>query len=100
MIKLSDMNLTEYDERQINLMKDKLNSFISSKISFKELIDDLRALLNCLQSVDMAWKELFYEYWFILEQVYAVALDRNESIDNYNDYLSESIKQLKSLLSY
>ena len=94
------MNLTEYDERQINLMKDKLNSFISSKISFKELIDDLRALLNCLQSVDMTWKELFYEHWFILEQVYAVALDRNESIDNYNDYLSESIKQLKSLLSY
>lgn len=100
MIKISDMNLTEYDERQINLMKDKLNSFILRKISLKELIDDFKALLSCLQSVDMAWKELFYEHWFILEQVYAVALDRNESIDNYNEYLSESIKQLKSLLNY
>lgn len=99
MIKLSDMHLTEYDIRQINLMRKKLSLFILNKLSLGHLIDDLEALLSCLQSVDIAWKESFHEYCFILEQIHAVALDRNEPILHDDTDLLETIQQLKVLLN-
>lgn len=93
------MNLTEYDSRQISLMKDRLDLFISKKLSLKNLINDLRGLLDCLEFVDIAWKEEFYEHWFMLEQVYAVSLDRNESISSDDPYVMEAVDKLDILLT-
>ncbi|EEP89000.1 hypothetical protein ykris0001_46040 [Yersinia kristensenii ATCC 33638] len=45
------------------------------------MIDDLEGLLDCLESINAEWKGAFHEHWFMLEQVYAVALFRNQSIN-------------------
>lgn len=62
MILLSDINISEYDERQISLMKETLSLFESGKVTLKKLIDNLEGLLFCLQSVDIQWKNDFHEY--------------------------------------
>lgn len=91
--------LSDYDVRQLSLMKDIIVSYESNKISLASLIDRLRGLLDCLQSVDESWIQSFHDSWFTLEQVYAVALDQGDTLDNYSEYIDESISNLKILLS-
>lgn len=98
MILLSNMNLSEYNQRQLSLMKEMLELYTSDKLSLKKLIDNLEGLLYCLQSVDVEWKNEFHEYWFVLEQVYAVSLYRNESIDRADSDIQESLGKLSFLL--
>ncbi|MBK4717200.1 MULTISPECIES: hypothetical protein [Tenebrionibacter/Tenebrionicola group] len=99
MILLSDMNISEYDKRQISLMKETLSLFQSGEVSLKKLIDNLEGLLFCLQSVDIEWKNSFHEYWFVLEQIYAVALFRNETIYPDDPDLLDALSHLNKLLS-
>ncbi|MGP6381470.1 hypothetical protein ACTZGB_18375 [Yersinia bercovieri] len=90
--------LSDYDVRQISLMKDIIVSYESNKIPLADLIDRLRGLLDCLQSVDESWMQSFHDSWFTLEQVYAVVLDQGDTLDNYSEYIEESISNLKILL--
>lgn len=98
MILLSEMNISEYDERQISLMKEMLILFESGKMPLKKLIDNLEGLLFCLQSVDVEWKNEFHDHWFILEQIYAVASFRNESVFEDDPDLLNALSQLNELL--
>lgn len=93
------MNISEYDNRQLSLMKDMLTLYLSKKISLKQLIDNLDGLLSCIKSIDTEWKNKFHEYWFVLEQVYAVALFRNEIVEPNDPDIQESIEQLLNLLN-
>ncbi|MFT0213885.1 hypothetical protein VQ643_14985 [Pseudomonas sp. F1_0610] len=93
------MNIEQYDKRQVSLMKDMLWLYSSEKISLKQLIDNLDGLLSCIGSIDIEWKEKFHEHWFVLEQVYAVSLFRNEVIDQNDLDIQESIEQLLKLLN-
>lgn len=93
------MKISEYDRRQLSLMKERLSSFMSNKLSLKDLIDDLEGLLNCLESMNTEWEEAFNEHWFMLEQVYAVALFRNESVNSDDPDILEAVKQLEALLN-
>jgi len=52
MILLSDMKLSEYDQRQLSLMEEMLNLYSSGNMTLKKLIDNLEGLLFCLQSID------------------------------------------------
>ena len=88
------MNLSEYNQRQLSLMKEMLELYTSDKLSLKKLIDNLEGLLYCLQSVDVEWKNELHEYWFVLEQVYAVSLYRNESIDREDSVIQELLEKL------
>ena len=92
------MNLSEYNQRQLSLMKEMLELYTSDKLSLKKLIDNLEGLLYCLQSVDAEWKNEFHEHWFVLEQVYAVSLYRHESIDRDDSDIQESLGKLSFLL--
>lgn len=96
---LSKMNISEYDERQISLMRESLRLFESEKISLKKLIDNLEGLLFCLQSVEVEWKNAFHGYWFVLEQIYAVSLFRNEIIAKDDTDLVDALMHLNELLS-
>ncbi|ETS29634.1 hypothetical protein BB987_17515 [Photorhabdus temperata] len=100
MKKLNNIALTEYDLRQLNLMKETLGAYVENRLPLNVLIDRLRDLLDCLQDVNNEWKEQFYEHWFSLEQVYAVALDRNEPLSQYESYINDSVKGLNNLLGW
>ncbi len=95
---LSEMNISEYDERQISLMKESLELFASEKLSLEKLIDNLEGLLFCLRSVEIEWKNDFHEYWFVLEQIYAVSLFRNEIISKDDPDLVDALMHLNELL--
>ncbi len=100
MKKLKNLSLTEYDIRQLKLMKEALTDYEENKVSLNLLINRLGGLLNCLQDLSDEWKENFHENWFELEQMYAVALDRNEPISKYSIGINESIGNLKKLLEF
>lgn len=58
------------------------------------MIDYLEELLYCLQSVDAEWRNKFHENWFVLEQMYAVLLYRNESIEREDSDIQELLEKL------
>ncbi len=93
--------MTDYDMRQQNLMADKIKQFQNEEIHLGILVRDLEALLNALESVSSGWKSAFHEEWWNLEQVYAVALDRNDDlvlIEN-EELISSSLENMKKLIS-
>lgn len=75
---LVDAAASQYDLRQYELMLDRLDSFRRGAISLRKLVEDLRSLVEALERPSPAWKEEFVGEWWTLEQVYAVAIDRNE----------------------
>ncbi len=99
MTQLSEMNINEYDKRQLSLMKETLNSYLTNKISLKKLIDDLEGLLYILEDIDIDWKNEFHEQWFVLEQVFAVALFRDEIIEPNDPDIDSAITNLEKLLT-
>lgn len=92
------MNLSEYNQRQLSLMKEMLELYTSDKLSLKKLIDNLEGLLYCLQSVDVEWRNEFHEHWFVLEKMYTVSLYRNEIIDRADSDIQELLENLSFLL--
>ncbi|QAX79776.1 hypothetical protein D5F51_15185 [Yersinia hibernica] len=99
MIKITDFLVTDYDMRQISLMKELVDSYEKKELDLITLINKLRALLDCLQNVNIEWKQCFHENWFTLEQIYAVSLDESKPVSEYNDYLIEPIANIIKLLN-
>ena len=69
---------SRYNLRQYELMLDRLEAHRRGAISLRRLIQDLRSLVEALELPSSAWKDEFVGEWWTLEQVYAVAIDRNE----------------------
>ena len=92
--------MTDYDERQISLMINRIRRFQNKEIHLGVLINDLEALLNALESVSVDWKSAFHEEWWDLEQVYAISLDREDEsflIEN-EESISSSLDKMKKLI--
>lgn len=91
----------EYDKRQYALMADHLNRFDEGVIDLSTLIAGLDTLLECLEAADRTWKDEFRIQWGKLEEVYAVALERRESVLDYNSkkLVTNAIKDLRRLLA-
>jgi hypothetical protein len=73
--------MNEFDKRQLNIMSQKIDAFKTGHLHLHDLIYDLEALLNILESKDQHWKEMFRGYWWDLEQVYSSVLDENKNLD-------------------
>ncbi|WP_215847742.1 MULTISPECIES: hypothetical protein [Pantoea] len=99
MSRLGNIALTDYDLRQLELMRGILKAYDAEKISLSDVINKLEGLFECLQFSDNEWKTDFHTHWFTLEQVYAVALDRNEPLSYYESYLIDSMGELRNLLT-
>lgn len=65
-------------------MEEMLGRYEEGGIDLGSLIAGLESLLLCLELADEKWKNLFRSKWGILEEVYAVALDRIEQGDPAN----------------
>ena len=90
--------LNAYDRRQLILIDKQLFLFKEGKIDLGTLVSRLEALLNVIESVNIAWKDLFQSEWANLELVYANLL---YTINNLNDMvlniLKTSLNQNKTL---
>lgn len=93
--------ITEYDQRQLNRMKEQVSNFESGNIGLGPLIGDLGFLLSAMESADRDWKKQLDEQIFMLEEIYADALDKN--IKHFEPesqaLVSKTIETLKGLLN-
>lgn len=92
---------SEYNLRQIVLMRDKIKQYQEGQIRIDQLIHDLEALFNCLEEMESSWKSSFLSSWDILEIVYASALYHNKtSLDDHDmSEIDIGLKQLEALLN-
>jgi hypothetical protein len=94
------MSVSEYDQRQYQLMAERLRGFECGAISLSILINDLDALVRCLEQADTEWKDLFRNEWLALEEVYSVALDRGQFrlTSEQKSVIEKAVRNLKGLL--
>lgn len=69
--------MSEFDQRQYQLMLDRLVAFEHGRIRLDSLVDDLDGLLNALKGIEPAWKRSFLHQWGRLEVERAFALSEN-----------------------
>jgi hypothetical protein len=92
--------MSEYDSRQYHRMLEQLRDFESKRIDLKHLIGGLDALLCALEEAEANWKSEFQRQWGVLEEVYAVALDRKKELMAEDWKLIETaIQTMKRLLA-
>jgi hypothetical protein len=86
--------------RQFHLMSELIQLYENGKLSLYLLITKLEALLDCLEETNPTWVTLFREQWEALEQVYAIALDRGQSLeeDNFIRQIASALQEMKTLL--
>ncbi|KKT48580.1 MAG: hypothetical protein UW40_C0038G0002 [Parcubacteria group bacterium GW2011_GWF2_44_17] len=91
----------EYDQRQYRLMEERMLNYERGEITLNTLIVDLEVLLGVLHMDDEEWKQSFRSAWWILEEVYAVALDRERDTLSLEDreLIKKSIDKLRQLLA-
>lgn len=92
--------LTERDLRQLHLIAERLRSYRTGQLSLARLIADLDALWNEVRLVSSEWRDEFRGHWWTLEQVYAVARDREyEALpDDHRVLVDEAVEQLEFLV--
>lgn len=80
-------------------MLDQIEDFKSNRIDLKHLINGLESLLSALEKPDPDWKTKFRKKWGVLEEVYAVALDRKSDLTT-NDWnlVNAALEALRQLL--
>lgn len=71
--------MSDYDSRRFRLMLSVLGAFDERAIGLGKAIADLEVLFRSLRDTAEAWTGVFYKQWAILEEIYAVALDRGFS---------------------
>jgi len=80
--------MNDYDKRQLTLILKKIGFFRESDHSLTELsslTNDIPALINVMEAIEEPWKEECRSWWWDLEEIYAVALDRDKSALDEND---------------
>jgi CRISPR/Cas system CSM-associated protein Csm2 small subunit len=81
-------------------MLDQIRDFESKRIDLKHLINGLDALLCALEEADAVWKSEFQRNWGVLEDIYAVALDRKKQLGAEDWKLIEAtVQRMKHLLA-
>jgi hypothetical protein len=92
-----DMN--DYNQRQLARMLELLCNYEHGAGTLRRTIDDIDALLECLESPDSSWKSDFRRAWSILEECYAVALDQGQDEPRINDSrVKGAVRTLRALI--
>lgn len=93
--------MNDYDARQYRMMQDQISSYQESRLGLHTLISNLEAIMGCLKEPDEAWLADFHQQWSILEQVYAVAADRQQSLQQpeFVSSIALALERMKMKLS-
>lgn len=99
-------NITEYDIRQLRLMRENLILFENKELELSSLIGNLEFLLNALEFVNEEWEDKFLKEITTLETISALEIikDAGEDISgikkNKKDLLIfSSIQNLNNLIN-
>jgi hypothetical protein len=88
--------VSEYDERQLNLMLDQLNAFENKRLDLSSLVGRLEGLLHAMEHVTDEWEEKFLDEFSTLESINAeVPKLKKEEMEKL---IRNSIYNLKKLI--
>ena len=92
--------MEDYDRRQLESMLAQFQAYQLGKIDLPWLISSLESLLGCLESLPEAWREEFRDHWGVLEEVYSVAIVREQPVESLENkkLIDSSIGSMRSLL--
>jgi hypothetical protein len=88
--------ISEYDERQLNLMLNQLDAFENKKLDLSSLVGRLEGLLHSMEHVTDEWEEKFLDEFSMLESINAEAPKLKE--EEIEKLIKSSIWNLKKLV--
>jgi len=99
-LSISEKLVNEHDCRQYKLIEEHIKEFENGKLKLSQLINAVDGLLGYLKLTEEDWIERFQSEWWTLEQVYAVALDRQETIlsSDTQSLVHQTLENMKTLL--
>jgi hypothetical protein len=95
---------SEYDIRQIFLLRKLLEIYISYKTDNKKiylckLIKDVEALLQLISNLEQNWFDDMASMWFDLEIVYAISASENrEFTKNETQEIEDTVIKMKEMV--
>ncbi len=92
--------MREYDTRQYRLMAQRMLEFEGGKISLKQCVDAVDALLEGVESAEESWRASFRKGLAELKDVCAHAGDRREKElpAEYRGLVDDGVTRIKGLL--
>lgn len=69
-------DLTDYDRRQIDRIRERLSQYQDETISFHSLVFDIEGLINALENVSEEFRDNLQHHWGVLDEVYADMADQ------------------------
>ena len=91
---------TSYNQRQIDLMKQKITEYRSNKLSIRDLLDYLEPLSNILEDIDEADKLRLISAIGELDDIYAYAVYDNKTDFDLQDKedITKILKKIEFLI--
>jgi hypothetical protein len=88
------------DRKQLESMRTSLDDFSAGTIDLSDLITNLEIMQSGLEDVSEDWRELFRVQWGILEEVYSVAVVREEPIEGEANrrLILDAVNEMKRLI--
>lgn len=74
--------MSERERQTLVTMQDRIDAYDGRRLGLARLVGDLELLLSLLEAAPEQWRTQFRQQWAILEETYAVALDRELQIDS------------------
>ncbi len=98
-VEMSD-KISDYDKRQIELMKNQIIYFKEKNMDLGSLISRLESLFSVLENKNIPWKNAFWKEWDNLEIIFATMLDEENEDDNLIDgeLIKNSVNNLYKIL--
>lgn len=93
--------MDEYNQRQYKRMIALIEDYKKGRIGIRQLISDLEALIGVLENVTKNKRDLLLSHWGILEDVYAVALDKEmtELDENSQKLVADGLSMLQKVIN-
>jgi len=93
--------MTECDQRQLTNMLNQIAAYDAGRIDLAGLISSLESLLNALQSVPESWVDQLRRQWGVLEEVYSVAVVREQPVESVNNrhLVDQAITKIREIIN-
>lgn len=92
--------ITEFDKRQIILLKNQLEYYEKNTMDLGALVSRIEALLGAMEDVDKLWKDKIYQFWIDLEVIYACNVNTDEPIHELDRIgLNNALQSLQTLVT-
>jgi len=92
--------MSEYDQRQYQLMLEQIQAYKSKRITLEHLVAGLESLCGVLEVADSRWKAAFGKSWGILDNAYANIMTKGLAhlAAEEQKLVDDAVGQLKSMV--